>query len=131
MVEAFGWPYVFYLNLPIGILGAATALVVLQADRPGERSRERSRFDWLGAALSTGALVTLLMALTNGHRIGWGSPSNLAATSGFIALLTAFIWWELRISNPMLDLRLFRRKLSPWESWQHSLAFLAAQPCSY
>ena len=115
LVEAFGWPYVFYLNLPLGLLGAATALVMLQGDRPRERSpgdlsREGAGFDWLGAALSTGALVTLLMSLTNGHRFGWGSPPILAATAGFIALSTAFIWWELRVSNPMLDLRLFRRK---------------------
>ena len=114
LVEALGWPYVFYLNLPIGILGAATALVMLRGDRPGERSGDRSNkgsgFDWLGAALSTGALVTLLMSLTNGHRSGWGSPPILAATAGFIALLITFIWWELRCSNPMLDLRLFRRK---------------------
>jgi len=110
LVEAFGWPYVFYLNLPIGILGAATALVMLQGDRPGDRSSKGSGFDWLGAALSTGALVTLLMSLTNGHRFGWGSPPILAASAGFIALLITFIWWELRTPNPMLDLRLFRSK---------------------
>ena len=110
LVQAFGWPYVFYLNLPLGILGAATALVMLRADRPIERSGDGAGFDWLGAALSTGALVTLLMSLTNGHRFGWGSPPILAATAGFIALSITFIWWELRTSNPMLDLRLFRRK---------------------
>lgn len=110
LVEAFGWPFVFYLNLPIGFLGAATALVVLRKDRPTERSLEGGGFDWLGAALSTGVLVTLLMSLTNGHRFGWSSPIILATTAGFVALLIAFIWWELRVSNPMLDLRLFKRK---------------------
>ena len=110
LVEALGWPYVFYLNLPIGFLGAATALVVLRLDRPAESTGDSAVFDWLGAALSTGALLTLLMALTNGHRFGWTSPTILATSAGFVALLIAFIWWELRVANPMLDLRLFKRR---------------------
>lgn len=110
LVEAFGWPYVFYLNLPIGLLGGATALVMLQADRPGEQPSDEAGFDWLGAALSTAALVALLMSLTNGHRFGWGSPPIIASSAAFIALMVVFIWWELRCANPMLDLRLFKRR---------------------
>jgi len=110
LVEAFDWPYVFYLNVPIGLLAAATALAVLRWDRPSEREGENSGFDWLGATLSAGVLVALLMSLTNGHRFGWDSPIILGTTVGFVALLITFIWWELRVANPMLDLRLFKRK---------------------
>lgn len=111
LVEAFGWPYVFFLNLPLGFLAAATALVVLRRDRPVERSEDEAGFDWLGAVLSTGVLVTLLLSLTNGHRFGWTSPTIIGTSIGFAVLLIAFVWWELRFSNPMLDLRLFKRKI--------------------
>ena len=111
LVEAFDWPYVFFINVPLGLLAIGAALVVLQEDGPGQESQgQRSKFDWLGAALSTGALVTLLMAMTNGHKSGWTSLPILVAALSFFALMVSFIWWELRTSNPMMDLRLFQRK---------------------
>ena len=112
LVDSLGWPYVFFLNVPIGLLAAGAALVVLDESHvtSGAPGAEK-RFDWLGAALSTGALVILLMALTNGHRSGWTSPTILVAILIFVSLLGVFAWWELRSPNPMLDLRLFRRRV--------------------
>lgn len=111
VVEAFDWPYVFFVNIPMGLLGVAAAILVLQENGAGQESQsQRSTFDWLGAALSAGALLSLLLALSNGHRSGWDSPPILVATAGFFALTSVFIWWELRTPNPMLDLRLFGRK---------------------
>ena len=111
LVEAFDWPYVFFVNVPLGLLGIAAAILVLQESRTGqERESQRSNFDWLGAALSAGALLALLLALGNGHRSGWGSPPILISIAGFFVLASAFIWWELRTPSPLLDLRLFGRK---------------------
>ena len=112
LVDSLGWPFVFFISVPIGLLAAGAALVVLEeSDSTSGAPGTGDRFDWLGAALSTGALVALLMALTNGHRSGWASPPILVAILIFFSLLSAFVWWELRSSNPMLDLRLFRRRL--------------------
>ena len=69
------------------------------------------RFDWQGAALSTAALVTFLMLMTNGYRLGWGSPTIVGSAVLLVALVAGFIWWELRASAPMLDLSLFRRRV--------------------
>ena len=111
LVDAFDWPYVFFINIPLGLLGIGAAMAVLKGVDavPGPRA-ERAKFDWLGAALSTGALVTLLLTMTNGHKSGWASPPILVAAVAFFILLVSFIWWELRTSNPLLDLRLFARR---------------------
>ena len=64
-------------------------------------------FDLAGAVLSTAALLAFILAMTNGHRLGWDSPLIVTALIGCVVLLGAFIWWELRSSSPMLDLTLF------------------------
>ena len=69
------------------------------------------RFDWPGAAMSTAALVTFLMLMTNGYRLGWGSPAIIGAGILFVTLLAGFIWWELRAPAPMLDLSLFKHRV--------------------
>ncbi|MCH8988200.1 MAG: MFS transporter [Chloroflexi bacterium] len=106
-VDSFGWRVVFFLTIPVEIIGVAAAAWVLRG-WPEVREPGGARFDWLGAALSTGVLVALLLAMTTGNKAGWLSPPILAAFAGAVAMLGAFIWWELRCSAPMLDLRLFK-----------------------
>ncbi|MBC8280302.1 MAG: MFS transporter [Chloroflexi bacterium] len=106
-VDAFGWRLVFFLTLPLNIIGAVATLWVLRGWTE-VREAKRSKFDWLGAALSTGVLVALLLAMTTGNKAGWLSPPIMAAFAGAIGMLVAFVWWELRADAPMLDLSLFR-----------------------
>ena len=106
-VDWFGWRLVFFLTLPLNTLGAVATLWILR-NWTEVREAKRDRFDWLGAALSTGVLVALLLAMTTGNKAGWFSPPILAAFAGAIGMLGAFIWWELRTDAPMLDIRLFR-----------------------
>ncbi len=113
LVSTLGWRSVFLVNVPVGIVVLAVALIVLDQsrftqERQGDR---RPPFDWLGSTLSATALLTILLAMTLGNRIGWTSPGVLSCVLGFIVSLTGFIWWELRTPSPMLDLRLFKRKL--------------------
>ena len=111
VVDAFGWRYVFFLNIPLVLLGIASAAAVPEETRPTRGPQDSSpKFDWLGAGLSALALIMLLVAMTNGYKFGWSSPIIMLAMLSFFALLGSFIWWELRTSNPMLDLRFFRRK---------------------
>ena len=108
-VDSFGWRVVFFLSLPLeAVCLVATAWVL----RGWSEAREagRARFDWLGAALSSGVLVVLLLAMTTGNKAGWLSPLILTAFAGSAAMLATFIWWELRTDAPMLDLRLFKGK---------------------
>ncbi len=109
LVSVWDWRSVFFFNVPLGIMAVAASLIILDNRRMAE-DHKRDRFDWLGATLSATALVTLLLAATNGPRIGWGEPIIIASVAAFWALLGAFIWWELRTPAPMLDLRLFKRR---------------------
>ncbi|MEK7814424.1 MAG: MFS transporter, partial [Chloroflexota bacterium] len=116
VVSALGWQWVFFINVPIGIITIAASLFVLKEGRAAHPSAERQgdrrpTFDWLGAVLSGGALLAFLLVVGNGDRIGWASPAILLGAAASVLLLAAFIWWELRVSSPMLELRLFQRKL--------------------
>ena len=110
LVSVLGWRWVFFINVPVGLVAIVTAWIILD-NRLFPQASQRPKFDWPGAALSAGALIALLMAVTNGPRIGWESPAIAAAAVGSVALLAAFIWWELRTPAPMLDVRLFRQRL--------------------
>ena len=109
LVDALGWRSVFFANIPPMVIGTALGLAILVnwVER-GETGRGTG-FDWLGAALSTGTLLILLLTITNGHRVGWTSPPILVASLVFLVSLGAFIWWERRCSSPLLELKFFHR----------------------
>ena len=110
LVSGLGWRWIFYFNILTGLLAIIAVLIVLEK-RLFHQEGQRPKFDWLGAALSTGMLLTFLLAISNGYRSGWASPPIVAALLSFVGLLGAFIWWELRTPAPMLDLRVFESKL--------------------
>ena len=112
LVDAFGWRAVFFATVPMVVASIALCLAVLPGGTEPRRvgSANRARFDWLGAFLSSSALLALLLGISNAHRLGWTSPAILAAVTGFAVLLAIFVWWELRYASPMLELRLFRRR---------------------
>ncbi len=131
LVDLWGWQAVFLLNVPIGIVTIAVSWLVLP-DNPGERrapatgSPASGRFDWLGAALSGATLLIFLLLLGQGDRIGWTSPLIPAGAVVAVIFLLTFIWWELRIPSPLLELRLFRRKLIAMGAIAGWMAFLAS-----
>jgi len=99
----FGWHWVFLINVPIAIAGAALALTRL---RPAG-SRTRQEFDLLGAFLFTVGLTSLLIALNEAETWGWSRPTYGLILVGLI-LISCFIWHEGRTAHPMLPLSLFR-----------------------
>jgi EmrB/QacA subfamily drug resistance transporter len=134
LVDALGWRSVFLANIPLVGLGIATGLAFLDRGqetltltKPTESAQtRRGRFDWLGTALSTGALLTFLLAVTNGHRSGWDSPPIIGAMLAFGGLLGAFVWWELHYASPLLDLRLFKSRTFSFGISAAYLTFLGA-----
>ena len=108
LASAFGWRSVFYINVPIGLLAAGMAAVVVVRDRPDVI---RERFDFAGAALFTSGLVTLLVALNQGHDLGWISTPIVTLFVVAVVLLGAFIAVERRRAAPMLDLSLFHNRV--------------------
>lgn len=130
LVDAMGWRSVLLVNVPMVLLGVAASMAILVDSRDAHTAQER-KFDWLGAALSTGAMLTLLLALTNGHKSGWTSPTMLVAIASAVIMLATFIWWELRITAPLLDLRLFQRKVFSLGVSAHFMLFLGSSAAMF
>ncbi len=103
LTEVATWRAVFLVNLPIGIFAILWAMRVL----PDERRSTGQTFDIPGAVLSGTALLTLLLALTQGESLGWTSPVIVALLLTFVLTAGLFIRVEQRAAQPMIDLRLF------------------------
>ena len=104
LVEYVDWRLIFFINVPVGIVGFFAALVVLPRF-PGVRS---GNFDvWGFLAIATG-LFTLLLALTEGQDWGWTSYKVLILLTVAVLSLALFIVIELEVDNPLLDVHVFR-----------------------
>ena len=129
LVNEFGWRSLFYASVPLGVAAIAAAVWALRGwPAHGEAGEERGRFDWIGAAASSGILVSLLLALSNSHRFGWGSGPILAGLVGAAGLFGFFVWWELRSPHPMIDLRYFASHYFSLGVATRFLMFLASAP---
>jgi EmrB/QacA subfamily drug resistance transporter len=103
LLEAFSWSSVFALNAALALAGAALTLRFVPAGAP-----EPVPLDAGAAALSALSLAGLVYGFIEGPDRGWVSPSVVGAFAAGVLLLGAFVAWELRRAEPMLDPRLFR-----------------------
>src|SRR5918995_484958 len=104
LTDALAWEWIFLVNVPVGIVAFALIPVLL-----GEsRDASVSRFDALGAVLSTAGLVTLVYAITKADDYGWGSVETIGLFSAAVALLVGFLGWETRVKEPLVRLGIFR-----------------------
>jgi EmrB/QacA subfamily drug resistance transporter len=102
-----GWRAIFWVSIPVTLVALALSLRFIERDEPSGR---RQRFDVPGAALYMLGLMSVLVALNQGHAWGWGSFGVLGFLGLGLALLAGFVVLEPRLSSPMLDLRLFRER---------------------
>jgi EmrB/QacA subfamily drug resistance transporter len=107
IVKNLSWHWIFFVNLPIGIIGTWMVVRYVPAFKPAGGQR----FDYWGALTLCISLLALLVALTLGQRNGFGDRSVLLLAGAWIVFLAAFIYIELRTEQPMIDLRLFRSSL--------------------
>jgi EmrB/QacA subfamily drug resistance transporter len=104
LVEYVDWRLIFYINVPIGVLGLVAAIAVL----PRFTSGTAHRLDALGFATICSSLFALLLALSEGSNWGWTSYRVLGLFAFGTLALAAFVIVELSVEQPMLDVRLFR-----------------------
>ncbi|MER6584086.1 MFS transporter, partial [Nonomuraea sp. NPDC001023] len=107
LTQHFGWPAVFFVNVPLAGLVALAALAVIPRD-PGRG--ERRRFDIPGALSVTGGSTLLVFALVEGPELGWGSLPVAGAFVLAAALLVVFALVEARSADPLMPFRLFRNR---------------------
>ncbi|HEX4718269.1 MAG TPA: DHA2 family efflux MFS transporter permease subunit [Thermoleophilaceae bacterium] len=108
LTDAISWHWIFFVNIPIGIVTAIAARQYVAADR-GEGFGKGA--DILGALLSTGALMLLVFTIVKpAAEDGWGATMTLACVTGAVLLGIAFVAREASAANPLIPLRIFRSK---------------------
>ena len=105
LTQAFSWPWIFFINVPIGVAAFVLSLRLIpeSIDEQAERS-----FDVAGAVTATGGLMTLVYAIVKAQSDGWTSALTLGTFAGAAILLAAFIAIERRASAPLVRLNIFR-----------------------
>jgi EmrB/QacA subfamily drug resistance transporter len=104
LTSGIDWRWVFFVNVPIGVLTLALLIA-----RVAETDRRRVRPDWPGAIAFSGALFAIVFGLTRGNADGWSSSTVITAFAAGAALLAVFVAIERVRDQPMLDLSLLRR----------------------
>jgi EmrB/QacA subfamily drug resistance transporter len=104
-LDVAGWQWIFLLNVPIGIV---TLLLIYVVAGGIETPRVSGRLDLVGAALLSVALAAGIGGITVSGANGWGDPLVAGGLGVGALALAAFVWFELRSSSPLIDLRLFR-----------------------
>jgi EmrB/QacA subfamily drug resistance transporter len=105
LTEAINWHWIFFVNLPIGLL---TALLALRLVDSNEGIGLRRGADVLGAVLVTGSLMLLVYTILEAGDYGWASTHTLGFGGAALALLGAFVARESRAGTPLVPLRIFR-----------------------
>jgi EmrB/QacA subfamily drug resistance transporter len=105
LTQAFGWPAIFLVNVPIGLAVIAFSRGLIPAGRAATANRH---FDFSGALLVTGGLTALVFAIVRTNTLGWGSTGVLAPLAVGVAMLLAFVFVEGRVASaPLMPLRVF------------------------
>ncbi len=105
---AFGWRWVFFIAIPVGLLAIPFALAVIQEKHISTTTRRREPFDWAGSILWAASLFSLVFALNQGSSMGWSSPVIVSMFVASGVLIVAFVAVELRSAFPTIQLGLFR-----------------------
>lgn len=106
LITAIGWRAIFYINVPIGILGTLAALLILPKD---ELKKEKEKVDYIGAAFFSCGLLFLVLALNEVVRLGLTSTRIILYFGLAVILLGLFVITERKAEYPLIDLEMFRR----------------------
>ena len=121
LLEHFFWGSVFYVNVPVILLALIAGRILI----PKSSDPEQARLDPVGAVLSIAGLVSLVYAIIEAPRNGWGSPTTLAWFAAAAVFIGGFVLWELRSRHPMLDLHWFKDPRFSVASFGIMLVFFA------
>lgn len=110
LVDGLGWDWIFFINVPVGLIAFAMAwfLVPTLTTNP-------HRFDWLGVALSGGGMFLLVFGIQEGHQYNWGTVTGQITVWRLIVagliVFALFVYWQSRnTAEPLVPLRLFRER---------------------
>ena len=104
LTDALSWEWIFFVNVPVGVLGFVLAPFLLKESRDARVTS----FDAPGAVLVTAGLVTLVYAITQANNNGWGSLETIGLFNAAAVMLAAFLAWERRTAEPLVPGSFFR-----------------------
>ena len=107
LIDFISWRWIFYVNIPIGIIAVTMTLRYVH----NVKSRKKQRFDYWGAVTVLVSQLALLLALTVGQRVGFGNPIILGLFALSLLFLILFLRVESVLDHPMVDLKLFKNRL--------------------
>jgi MFS family permease len=105
LTSAFSWPWIFYVNVPVGVAVIALSPLLLRESRADLPDRY---FDFAGAATITSGLMLLVYGMTRATQHGWGTPETIGLLTASGVLIASFFLIESRTKAPLLPLRIFR-----------------------
>jgi len=105
VVEGISWEWIFWINVPIGLLAIPLVLTKMK-----ESFGPETNLDIRGLALVTGGALGIVWGLVRGNTAGWASPEVVGSLAVGALLVAAFVAWELRAPEPMLPMRFFRSR---------------------
>jgi EmrB/QacA subfamily drug resistance transporter len=105
ITDTWGWHWIFFINIPIGLISLFILWRLLPAIRRPDAGKN---IDYVGAALFTAAVAPFLLGLSNKQSAQWTDPSVGGLMAVGLVLGVAFIWWESRAADPIVPLGLFR-----------------------
>jgi EmrB/QacA subfamily drug resistance transporter len=103
LVDDVSWRWIFFINLPIGIVAFILAFIVLERDQP----QPTHRLDWLGMVLLSPGLALMIYGLAESANHGFGAPRSWVPTLVGVLLIGAWAIHSWRAPNPLIDLRTF------------------------
>lgn len=110
ITDRFSWPWIFYVNLPIGIAAALMCWSYLPTPHAGTQRRVEA-VDWTGIALLVAGIASLQILLETGHKNDWFDSDWIVGLTLFsVTSIGWFIWHELHTPHPVVDLRVFRHR---------------------
>jgi EmrB/QacA subfamily drug resistance transporter len=108
ITQAFNWRWVFYVNLPVGVL--ALVMIAIGLRRPA--SGKRRSIDYMGTVLLAGTTASLLLLLAwGGNEFPWASSDTAMLLMAIVVFLVLFLWQETRAPEPLIRLALFRNSV--------------------
>jgi len=106
IVDNASWPWIFFVNLPIGLMAAVLCVFFLKPTKP---SRDGNPIDWLGIILLAAGVGSLQVVLERGQTDDWFSATYICVlTAVSILSLTIFVWWEMQTRFPVVNLKVLR-----------------------
>jgi EmrB/QacA subfamily drug resistance transporter len=105
LTKYLGWQWIFFVNIPVGVLVLALVRPIVRESHADLDSRS---FDATGAVTVTGGLALLLYAISNAPNVGWETARTISLIVGSVVILAAFVVWELRTVAPLMPFTIFR-----------------------